>query len=499
VTAFGCNFASEFYISFNPLPFSKQTLILFKFFYMNFSRHFKILLVFGLLLTFFSCGKLAEKGPLVKSYNSDVYLRWNNLFLDIERYAPGFRPAPGPRALAYMGISAYEAIVTGMPENASLQNALPAGLKIPAIQSGEIYHWPAVVNASYAFMMKKFFAPMATGPHANLYLDIEALRAELDAQYKTEVKQADFDRSIAYGEKVASVVFEWSKTDGGLDANLNPQPTDYVPPVGPGLWQPTFPNFARGMFPYYGKTVRPFAMLQTDLIGKAPIPYSEAVGSKFRGQAEYVKAMVDNIKANGYGGYEDLWIAEFWSDDILNQTFGPPSHWISIANQVVKAQNAPLDKSAEAYAKIGISLSDYVIACWKTKYYYNVERPVSYIRRIIDPNWVSALNDETNGTKPKGVTPPFPAYPSGHSGMGSAAAVPLMELFGQGYAMTDLSHEFRIEFNGKPRAYNSFDEMAYENAISRVALGVHYQMDCEEGLRLGYLAGKRVCELPWKK
>jgi PAP2 superfamily len=466
---------------------------------MNFSRHSQILFVFGLLLTMFSCGKLKEQTPLARTFNSEVYLEWNNLFIEIERFAPGFRPAPGPRALAYMGISAYEAIIVGMPEHASLQNTFPGGLKIPSVKSDELYHWPAVVNASYAFMMKKFFAQMATGPNANLYLKIEELKNKLDAQYKTEVKLADFERSAAHGEKVASIVFEWSKTDGGHEANLDPQPASYVPPVGPGLWQPTFPGFGRGMFPYYGNKVRPFCMLQTDLIGKPPIPYSEAVGSKFRGQAEYVKAMVDNIKSNGYGGYEDLWVAEFWSDDVLNQTFGPPSRWISITNQVVKTQDASLEKSAEAYAKIGISLSDYVIAAWKTKYYYNIERPVSYIRRVIDPNWISALNDETNGSKPKGITPPFPAYPSGHSGMGSAAAVPLMELFGQGYSMTDLSHEFRIEFNGKPRAYNSFDEMAYENAISRVALGVHFQMDCEEGLRIGYLAGKRVCELPWKK
>jgi hypothetical protein len=28
--------------------------------------------------------------------------------------------------------------------------------------------------------------------------------------------------------------------------------------------------------------------------------------------------------------------------------------------------------------------------------------------------------------------------------------------------------------------------MAYENAYSRIPLGVHVRMDCDEGLRLGY-------------
>ena len=466
---------------------------------MNFFKHTKILLIFGLFLSVFACQNLKEDAPLAKSYNADVVLKWNTLYCEIERYAPGFRPAPGPRALAYMGLSAYHAILPGTPENNSLASVLPGGLTIPEAESGAQYHWPTVVNASYAFMMKKFFNAMASGDHADLYMKIDEKKNELNAQYQKETDQSTFDRSVAYGEKVANAVYEWSKTDGGHEANLDPQPVSYVPPTGPGLWQPTYPNYGRGMFPYYGATVRPLAMNQTDLICPPPIPYSEAVGSKFREQAEYVKAMVDNINANGYGGYEDHWIAEFWSDDNLNQTFGPPSRWIAITNQVVEQENPSLDKAVEVYTKIGMSLRDYVIACWKSKYYYNVERPVSYIRRLVDPNWTTVLNDATNGNKPKGITPPFPAYPSGHSGMGTAAAGPLTEAFGTNYSMTDRCHEFRIEFNGKPRSFNSFEAMAYENAVSRVPLGVHYEMDCIAGLELGRLAAKRVLELPWKK
>lgn len=466
---------------------------------MNFFKHTKIFLILGVVLSVFACKDLKEDAPLASSYSSDVYYKWHELFCEIERYAPGFRPAPGPRALAFMGISAYHAILPGMPENNSLASVLPGGLDIPEAESGAQYHWPTVVNASYAFMMKKFFSAMASGDHADLYMKIEHMKNQLNDQYKGETDQATFDRSASYGEKVASVVFEWSKSDGGHQSDLDPQPVSYVPPTGPGLWQPTYPNFGRGMFPFYGSTVRPFAMLQTDLICPAPIPYSEAVGSKFREQAEYVQATVNNINANGYGGYEDKWIAEFWSDDILNQTFGPPSRWIAITDQVVNVEKPNLAQAAELYAKVSMSLRDYVIAAWKSKYHYNVERPISYIRRLIEPNWVTVLNDETNGNKPRGVTPPFPAYPSGHSGMGTAAAGPLTEAFGTGYSMTDRCHEFRIEFNGKPRSFNSFEAMAYENAVSRVPLGVHYEMDCVAGLELGRLASKRVLDLPWKK
>jgi membrane-associated phospholipid phosphatase len=165
----------------------------------------------------------------------------------------------------------------------------------------------------------------------------------------------------------------------------------------------------------------------------------------------------------------------------------------------VVSKNSSLEDAALAYAQVSMALRDYVIASWKSKYYYNVERPTSYIRRLIEPNWTTMLNDQTNGNKPQGLTPAFPAYPSGHSGMGGAAAVPMSDIFGSSYSMVDHCHEFRVEFNGKPRAFNNFYEMAYENAISRVPLGVHFEMDCIAGLELGYLAGKRVVELPWKK
>ena len=67
------------------------------------------------------------------------------------------------------------------------------------------------------------------------------------------------------------------------------------------------------------------------------------------------------------------------------------------------------------------------------------------------------------------------------------------------YSFTDLSHLGRTEFISRPRFYTSFKQMADEDAMSRIPLGVHFRMDCTEGVRLGELAAKRVLELPWKK
>ena len=84
--------------------------------------------------------------------------------------------------------------------------------------------------------------------------------------------------------------------------------------------------------------------------------------------------------------------------------------------------------------------------------------------------------------------------------MGGAAAEVLTDIFGNYFPMTDRCHEGREDFEGgKPRQFNSFYEMANENAISRVPLGVHFRMDCEQGVNLGIRVGRKVNQFSWKK
>ena len=172
-------------------------------------------------------------------------------------------------------------------------------------------------------------------------------------------------------------------------------------------------------------------------------------------------------------------------------------------------EKSDLATCAELYAKLGMAMSDAGVSVWKSKYVYNVERPISYIRRVLAPkypeaaNWKPLLNNPFSGVQ--GLTPAFPAYPSGHSGFGGAGGRILSSLFEYNnehpgtYAFTDLCHRDRAEFIGTPRSFQSFKELADEDAYSRIPLGVHYRMDCEEGVRLGELAAQRVLELPWRK
>lgn len=447
----------------------------------------KLLLVAALVIGLAACQNDTEDITEVKSaadYDAEVAYRWNELMLEIDRYAPGYRPPAAARMLAYTGLAAYESIVSAIPDHKSVARNFP-GIQVPQVEPGLEYHWPTVVNAVYGYMLENYF------PHVTEYYKsrIATLEEAYEDEFSAEVSQAVFERSRDHGRNVAAIFFAWSSTDAiGHNGYQNPHPADYVPPSGPGKWQPTLPDFTRGLFPYWGQ-VRPFAVTPSDMIAKAPLPYSESTTSPFYGQALEVYTLTQPQDP------ERQWIGEFWSDDIFELTFEPAARWVAVLNQVIDQEDADLAKAVYAYAKIGMALCDTGIIVWNSKYHYSVERPVSYINRIMDPNWKTTLDNPVNGMV--GVTPPFPAYPSGHSGFGAAAAGILSDVFDHDYAMTDRCHEYRVEFNGTPRSFNNFDEMAYENAISRVYLGVHFRMDCDEGLRMGYLAARRVNDLEW--
>jgi membrane-associated phospholipid phosphatase len=191
--------------------------------------------------------------------------------------------------------------------------------------------------------------------------------------------------------------------------------------------------------------------------------------------------------------FENQWIAEFWGDDIFELTCTPAGRWISVTNQAVEQFELNLEQALGLYAKMGIALNDGGVSCWKNKYVYNVARPSDYIREYINPSWQTHLITLHNC-----LNPPFPAYPSGHATFGAAAAGVLEAEFGSQVSFTDNSHLGRDDFMGMPRTFTSWHDMAIENAYSRLPLGVHYRMDAEAGVELGYVASYRVLDLPWK-
>jgi len=238
-----------------------------------------------------------------------------------------------------------------------------------------------------------------------------------------------------------------------------------------------FSDPERALFPYWG-TVRTFVISPDETSTVPPIEYSENPNSDYF--AEMMECYESNNEAREEDG-EDLWIAEFWSDDVEGLMFSPPARQYAIANQLIRQFDTDLDDALTKYLKVGFSLNDAVVATWKYKYDYMVMRPNVYIHDFIDSDFQTNLFRLVYWPNPS-----FPGYPSGHSTFASAAAGIFINYFGNNTNFIDRSHEGRTEFRGAPREFNSFRELARENAFSRVPLGVHMSMDCAVGLRLGY-------------
>jgi hypothetical protein len=425
---------------------------------------------------------------LVSSYTNDVVYDWNELFLQVERYAAGYRPGPAPRALAYMGISAYEACISGMPEFNSIAGQF--GITVPKADANLEYHWPTVINASNAKLMREFFYTASADNKAK----IDQMQAKYDAIAQSEVSAEVFERSRLFGDAVATAVWNYSTTDAvGHNHFLDPfQGYNWEDHFdSDGDWKPTFPGPGKPMGGVWGGA-RLFVLNAGDRLCKPPLPYSTSTTSELYTQA--VEVYAQNTPTLSY---EDEWVGEFWSDDLLNLTFSPGPRWLAVGDQAVKLENSNLETALWMTIKMGLALNESAIACWYSKFFYNVERPQTYINRVIDSSWKPALYNPLTGEE--GVTPSFPAYPSGHSTMGGAGAEVLGDIFGYAYSLTDRCHENRTEFEGKPRSFGSFYEMAQENAWSRVPLGVHFRMDCDEGVRFGTVIGRKVNDLNWRK
>ena len=284
--------------------------------------------------------------------------------------------------------------------------------------------------------------------------------------------------SKQYGHDIAHAVYNLSSTDSlGHNANHHNYDRNYLPPADVGKWVASTDFPMPPLLPYWGK-VRPFIINTESYLAK-PLP----VDSTERNQLFHNQAL-ELISLNSPLTPENQWIGDFWNDDHPGMMFTPPGHWLSIVNQVIVREHPPIEKTLETYMKTGFALGDAIIACWYSKYTYNIERPETYIQREIDKTW-----------KPYAHAPSFPSYPSGHAMLGAATAAVLTSLYGSNYKMMDCSHEGNENFGVKPREFNTFEEMAKETAMSRLLVGVHFRMDCEEGLRLGSLIGNEVTQI----
>jgi hypothetical protein len=159
----------------------------------------------------------------------------------------------------------------------------------------------------------------------------------------------------------------------------------------------------------------------------------------------------------------------------------PGGHWMGITGIVCKTQKADFNKTVFAYAGVSIAVMDAFIACWNTKFTYDLLRPETYINNYMDNAW-----------KPYLQTPPFPEYTSGHSIISSASAMILTKIFGDNTPFVD---DTERAWGWPDRKYDNVKQAANEAALSRLYGGIHYR----EGMEVGITEGEKIGELVFSK
>jgi hypothetical protein len=320
-----------------------------------------------------------------------------------------------------------------------------------------------------SFAMQNLFSNTGpTGQRAMTALE-EKLHAQVSASLPADVAA----RSDAYGRAVAEHIWAWSLDDGGAVVENMGFPQQYQLTKGPAHWTPTslIAQQQTALLPDWGNN-RTFATPNGAACGlPKPLAYSEDKNSEFYKQALEVYQTRQNLSP------EQRDIARFWSDDAM-LSVTPPGHWISIALQILARDDAGIARSVDVLARLGVVTSDAFVGCWNSKFQYDLVRPVTYIRRVIDPKWDPLL-----------ITPPFPEYPSGHSTQSGAAAAVMTNLFGEDFAFVDATDR---SDGLAPRAFPSFWAAAQEAANSRLFGGIHFRAAIERGLDQGRCIGGYV-------
>ena len=448
-------------------------------------RFFKIHLRWAMLVSLFfaaACRQEQTVNPrfATADFSSETANEWFQLTMNLVRTTPGYTPPVAAHTYGLMGIALYESVVAGMPTHQSLDGQLLGLSGMPKADPNKDYYFPECANAALSMMAERLF-PTASADYKQL---MALLKTNFETKYSKATSVEVFQRSKEFGESLALALYSLSATDPISHEAYNKNfPLSYTPPVGAdSLWEPTPPAFRKAMQPYWGSARTFTPNILPEATATAPPPFSKTPNSYFYNLGLEVRDKVNNSTS------EEKDIAKFWSDDPA-KTATPSGHWISIARQILTTQNSSLNTAAETYAKVGIAVSDAFICCWKTKYETNLLRPVTYIKRYIDPNWLPLLD-----------TPPFPEYTSGHSTQSTAAAQMLSNMFGNSFQFTDNTHQSRTDINGTPRTYSSFEAAAKEAAESRLLGGIHYRTGNEAGETQGKkLADKILSTLKFRK
>lgn len=460
-------------------------------------------------------------------YETDAILDWNEVALEtalVDSKRPAFVPGdngrliPGrdqdgvtraSRALAIVHAAMYNVIVgisgryspyTGYPDQP------PPAIQFP--QGSRTLDVNAAVAAAARRTLKKLYRRQGNEGPQPLWRHSE--QAYLDTTNRRKIN-AGLDASIRFGERMADYVLALRERD-----NSEREPV-YEPRNQPGFWRPDLLDpTQKPLTPGWGR-VLPFLLRTSEvdeIVSNVPPPpgWDSNTNRYNLGDNSYRENLSRVIELGDYRKHQpdshfprETLNAVFWSYD---EGRGLPTRLYNQAlRSIVVGHSMDLIERARLFLAANLTMADAAIVAWAVKYKYEGWRPIHGV--WLDPDAPQGPRDPYNYTeeelmrvwRPFGkrppyspvnsCSPPFPAYVSGHSVIGSAHFGVIENFLG------DCQYELTSDEIPRPMLAFTVRESAGRIDASREYLGVHFQADVVEGNRAGdQVARRSVNNLP---
>lgn len=252
---------------------------------------------------------------------------------------------------------------------------------------------------------------------------------------------------------------------------------DYTPMTKPGDYQYT-PGYDWVWKPDFSY-VRPFTLDSLTQFRSPPPP--ALTGAEYADAFDEVKTF--GSKDSHVRSADQTHVAHWWAE------FGEHS-WNRIGRITARQKDLSIHETARMFALINMTLYDFYLVTFESKYYYDTWRPFTAIR-----NADTDANSATTAApawEPEMVTPPWPEYPSAHAGVGALGAVIIGDVCGT--PEVSFTMESVTAPAGSPeRTYYHLDTAAQHCADSRIYNGYHFRFATEAGLEQGRAVAKFVC------
>ncbi|MEO6283117.1 MAG: vanadium-dependent haloperoxidase [Dyadobacter sp.] len=385
-----------------------------------------------------------------------------------------FSPPVAARIYVYSSLASYEAVRFAKKGSPSITDKLNGFGKMPQPVNGKTYNYTLAATKAFftvVRMVKVFSVDSLSAYEESVYHN-----------FKENLDDSTYQRSVAFGDTIGKTILARAKIDGYIKSRGKPK---YLGSADPGKWRPTPPDYLDGV-EWCWNEMLPMALdSASQFMPPRPPTFSKDTNSAFYKEAKEVFTLGKNLTE------KQIEIARYWDDNpfvtehsghltVGKKKITPGGHWMGIAAIAAKQTKADQVKTAQGYAFTAIALFDAFIACWDEKYRSSVVRPVTVINEMISRDFVPFLQ-----------TPPFPEYPSGHSGITASASTVLAHLYGGSFSFQDTSD---LRYIGMQRHFNSFQEAAAEASISRLYGGIHYRQGVEEGAKQGKKVGNHIID-----